>query len=435
MTSRAYHHKPNGTTYVYEVHSYWDKEKNGPRNKQICLGKLDPATGEIIPSKRRRKLTAAAFIPTPFKAAGQGTTVRQETQAQVAPGISATVLVAGPSLLLDKLAKDTGLASLIRRCFPDFHQEMLSLVYFIVQKGLPLSRSESWSTSHLHPMGKPIASQRISELLLQTNESDRQNFLSLWLKKITDSEYLCYDLTSVSSYAKDNDYIEYGYNRDGESLPQLNLAMLLGQKSGLPAYYRRMPGNINDVSTLKTTMLNLDFLGARGLHFVLDRGFYSQANVNELLARRQHFTMAVPSRRKWIEDIIELYRDSIEYPNNYHQLNDHETLFVKTHLHTWGEDRRRTYLHIYYNAKRAAEDFDRFTSNLLKFKQEVESGKKVAAHQTDYDRFLIIRQTPKRGVSVSFNEPEIRAYRKRYVGFFYVLSSNIKEPMAEYIQN
>jgi hypothetical protein len=44
--------KKTGTVYVYESTGYWDKEKQQARNRRICLGKLDPETGEIIPSKR-----------------------------------------------------------------------------------------------------------------------------------------------------------------------------------------------------------------------------------------------------------------------------------------------------------------------------------------------------------------------------------------------
>ena len=61
--------------------------------------------------------------------------------------------------------------------------------------------------------------------------------------------------------------MRYGYNRDGDRLPQVNLALLFGQKSGRPAYYRRMPGKISDVATLRTTIKSLDFLGASGMHY------------------------------------------------------------------------------------------------------------------------------------------------------------------------
>lgn len=43
--------KKSGITYVYESESYWDKEKKQPRNKRKLIGKIDPETGEIIPTR------------------------------------------------------------------------------------------------------------------------------------------------------------------------------------------------------------------------------------------------------------------------------------------------------------------------------------------------------------------------------------------------
>lgn len=49
-------HKDVNTTYVYESTSYWDPEKKQTRSNRKLLGKLDPETGEIIPTgKRGRK--------------------------------------------------------------------------------------------------------------------------------------------------------------------------------------------------------------------------------------------------------------------------------------------------------------------------------------------------------------------------------------------
>ncbi len=42
--------KKSGITYVYESESYWDKEKEQPRNKRKLIGKIDPETGKIIPT-------------------------------------------------------------------------------------------------------------------------------------------------------------------------------------------------------------------------------------------------------------------------------------------------------------------------------------------------------------------------------------------------
>ena len=46
-----------------------------------------------------------------------------------------------------------------------------------------------------------------------------------------------------------------------------------------------------------------------------------------------------------------------------------------------------------------------------------------------YERYFIVKQTPKRGLSVKYNDEAIMQYRKRYAGFFCILSTTFKDPM------
>ena len=47
------YHKDTDTTYVYESESYWDPELKQARSKRRCIGKVDPKTGEIVPTGTR----------------------------------------------------------------------------------------------------------------------------------------------------------------------------------------------------------------------------------------------------------------------------------------------------------------------------------------------------------------------------------------------
>lgn len=410
MPSTTIHRKKNGAAYVYSVESYWDKEKKAPRNKQVCLGRLDEETGEIIPSSRK---------------------ARTEKRAAIAPEVMANTKIYGPYILLMKLAKDVGLITALKESFPNIYEEILSLVFFLAHKGVALSRCERWSESNEHPFGRLISSHRVSELLKLITENERQYFLSNWLKRLSETELLCYDITSISSYAQANEYVRWGKNRDDERLPQINLSMLFGQKSGLPAYYRRMPGNISDVSTLETTIGTLDFLGKAKLFFVLDRGFYSETNVNALFDRRYHFVLMTITSRVWVRNIIDQYIDNIMSPDHYKQTCDNETLYMISHLHHWGN--RRCYVHLYYNASRAAEDFDNLTKKLVLCKEELETENLQASNKEMYERFFIIKRTPKRGLSVKYNDAEIQKYRKRYAGFFCIMT-NVKMESNEVLE-
>ena len=47
--------KRSGITYFYESISYWDPEKKQSRAERKLIGKLDPETGEMIPTDGRMK--------------------------------------------------------------------------------------------------------------------------------------------------------------------------------------------------------------------------------------------------------------------------------------------------------------------------------------------------------------------------------------------
>ena len=58
------YHKDTDTTYVYDSISYWDADKQQSRSKRKLLGKLDPETGEVIPTGRRgRKRKETPAVP------------------------------------------------------------------------------------------------------------------------------------------------------------------------------------------------------------------------------------------------------------------------------------------------------------------------------------------------------------------------------------
>ncbi len=45
----------SGITYAYESHSYWDPEKKMTRAKRKLIGRIDPETGDIVPTDGRTR--------------------------------------------------------------------------------------------------------------------------------------------------------------------------------------------------------------------------------------------------------------------------------------------------------------------------------------------------------------------------------------------
>jgi len=406
MAFRLNHvNKKTGITYVYESISFWDKQKRQSRNKQVCVGKLDPISGEFIPSKRLKPEQAAVRDPT----------------------VTAFAEVIGPSIVLDNITKQLGLERLLRTCFPEQYQQIITMAYYLATQGGPLSYCGTWCKSHAHDI-ECLTSQRISEILRTISTDKRQTFFSMWMKQVLEDDYLCYDITSISSYSELNEYIKYGHNRDLEKLPQLNLAVLFSQNERLPVYFERTPGNITDVTTLHNLLKTFGFLETKTFHYVMDKGFYSKKNIDELLVAQDKFTLSVPLNNKWVQSAIDDIYEVIHGPEGYQKL-DNEILYVHSRLYPWGKDNRRCYLHLYYNAHARADAVDRFTEELIEYKEELESGKLIKEHQEAYDIFFVVKTTPKRGIIVSYNTPAVNQYIKRYAGFQALLSNSIKDPV------
>jgi transposase len=281
---------------------------------------------------------------------------------------------------------------------------------------------------HEHPSGTPLEGQRISEVLGKISTGGKQVFMSAWMERILEDEFLCYDITSISSYSELNEYIRFGHNRDRERLPQLNLAMLFGQRSRIPVYYHRTPGNITDVQTVHNLLETFTRLEVKNLHYVLDRGFYSKKNVDELLERRDHFTISVPLHNRWVREAIDEIFDTVQGPEGYRMVDD-EALYVHSRLYPWGEERCRCYLHLYYNDLIRSEAVNRFNHQLLDCKQELDSGKPTAEHQDIYDEFFVISATPVRGKKVSYNTEAVNKHINRYAAFQVLLTTRFKEPL------
>ena len=57
--------KKTGITYVIDSESYWDKEKQQPRSRRKIIGKIDPVTGEVVPTNRHQKRKSGGTEPAP----------------------------------------------------------------------------------------------------------------------------------------------------------------------------------------------------------------------------------------------------------------------------------------------------------------------------------------------------------------------------------
>ena len=412
--------KRSGITYAYESVSYWDKDKKQSRSKRTLIGRLAPETGTIIQTDGRMRKGASEGKHKSFEKSG------------FVPIEQYTRRFYGATYLLDKIGEKTGVTEDLKQCFPDEYKQILSIVYYLILEDKnPLYRFEKWAAIHKHPYGKHIPSQRSSELFMSIANDDIQKFFRLQGKRREENEYWVYDTTSFSSFSETLRQVQYGYNKEGDRLPQYNLALVFGEQSNLPFYYRKLAGNIPDVKTVKALLADLDILGFRKVKLVMDKGFFSIDNINGLMKEHLKFLMAVRTSlsliKKELEKVYDEFR-TFEYYDEEHQLYSitvsgewaytQERPYKRDKL----EGKRRVYIHFYYNIDRAAEDQKNFDRKLMGLKRELLSGKHDPEHESQYKKYFVVNDTPVRGIQVTVNEEAVRK-AKRYYGFFALLSN------------
>jgi hypothetical protein len=221
----------------------------------------------------------------------------------------------GATYLLERIGEDTGVTQDLKTCFPESYRQILSIAYYLILEDRnPLSRFPRWAFFHRHPHGDSISSQRSSELFASITEEARQRFFRLQGKRRAEREYLAYDSTSISSYSQGLKQVRYGKNKDHE-----HLSLLFGQQSRLPFYYRKLSGNIPDVKTLRKLLADMNTLGYEKIKVVLDRGFFSAANINDMYKHHMKFLIAAKLPLKLVETYLAPVREKMRSFPHYSQ--------------------------------------------------------------------------------------------------------------------
>lgn len=398
----AIRYKNNGR-YAYETHNVWNSEKKKYETKWRYLGVVD----ENGAYKKGRP------VATPV-----------ETEP-------ACRRFYGATYLLDRIGDKLGIADDLRRCFPQCYKQLLSIAYYLIlEDSGPLSRFEKWAITHKHPYDKDIPSQRSSEIFMGLDALNINDFFRLQGKRRIDKEHWVYDITSISSYSEVLKQVQYGHNKEEDKLPQINLALVFGEQSGLPFYYRKLAGNISDVTTVKNLLADFDVLGFKKVKLVMDRGFFSVANINDLMKEHLKFLVATKISLKVVKEKLDSIYDSFtfEHYNEDHRIysttvpGEWEYVQARPYKGDAIKSKRRIYIHLYYNIDRVAEEQNNFDRKLMELRRELVSGKRMPEHEKQYAKYFTVKKTPKRGIKVTVNEEAVKE-TKRYYGYFALMSN------------
>jgi transposase len=344
----------SGKVYAYEVTAIWDGEKKQSRAVSRYIGSVDE-NGSIVSKGTkqnpvRRKKTESREVPA----------AREKLIQDFGDGF----------LIMESIKK-----SIIYEHLEDVFAKkpgLLPLMTYRLCTASPMYNCSLWMEGNIAGMlssGPSLSSQDISRLLgYLGEESVQREFFKKYLA--TSNPSLKNVIIDATSLPCENSSIfnAFGYS-DGSIEKQFRFHCVLSQETKRPLFYRYVPGNISDTSTLKATIEELKSLGSGYAFALLDAGFSSEANIKHLRENQIDFLMRLPAGRVLYKETIEKYSHALEMLENAVQYGK-RSLFVKAHeIALYGEE---GYVYTILDPAKKAKDIEKLVATRAESPKEID---------------------------------------------------------------
>ena len=274
--------RPSGVEYAY---IYTPRKINGKKcNDPQYIGRVIDKDRGIFRNRARGLFTFSLE-------SGYGDLSEKEMQEMSPMGSGREerlILNFGDAHFLYEALKKLGLYDVIYNAIPGKEDTLMSVLGFKLLASASNRYAEYWWEGSyariLFPNAK-LRSQRLSEFYSHLgDEAIHRQFFSNYLRTVFKSKSRKVGVL-VDSTGLPND-IQFPLTavstRNGETSNESRLLLVLDRKSGMPLFFRYNAGNIVDVSTLRSTLVELEAYGVDVDYAIVDAGYYSESNIRSL---------------------------------------------------------------------------------------------------------------------------------------------------------
>lgn len=171
-----------------------------------------------------------------------------------------------------------------------------------------------------------------------------------------------------------------------------------------------------------------DFIDAKRVRYVMDRGFYSADNLNFLAKNGHRFVIALPQSLNYVKDFI------LEYGND--MINSSECmigkgLFAKKYESTALGFRMN--VHLYYDSFKAATERETLFELIERQENDLKSMEEPPEKKYHYDRFFFINRSKDGKLGFTKNHKAIDTALKQ-CGFFLIAETDFRKTSAEILE-
>ena len=175
------------------------------------------------------------------------------------------------------------------------------------------------------------------------------------IKKKQDKIYISYDSTNKNCQAGDIEIVEFGHAKEEKGLPVFNYSIAYDYSNREPLFYETYPGSIVDVSQLQAMLEKAVAYGYRNAGFILDRGYFSRANIRYMDKCGYDFVIMVKGMKSFVDESVRKVRGSFEEKRQY-SIRRYRVNGTTLKTPVFYSDEKDRYLHIYYSYSKAADE-------------------------------------------------------------------------------
>lgn len=408
----------NGIRYVYQViGTTYNKEKKYTTDKRVCIGKMIDDE-YMIPNEKFNE-----YYPE---------LVMSEVEA---PMFSDTLKV-GAIILIERIMKDLQLDQLIESVFENKASCIKDIInYMLIDETSVFQYYPDFMYNHPSYEGKIRSDSMISKMLKEDiDEESIKMFLKAWNKMNSGIEevYISYDSTNMNTCAKGIELAEYGYAKDDDEKTQVNISYVINQENSLPLFYEVYNGSVIDNTQCSYMIEKVKEFGYEKIGVIVDRGYFSKKNIDELRKNDYAFILMVKDNTKSVQEGIAEEGVSLRLNNKYY-IPIHRVYGTTIKKRLFEKDKEEVYVHLYYDNVRAEETRNEWLGYVYKMEKELDKKveeKIVKAEKLERYKKLFKLKYDGYGYLKSYtrNEEKIQEYTDK-LGYFSIITS--KEMSAE----
>lgn len=314
--------------YAYEIRTVWDKIEKKYKKETKYLG--------VIVDKDK------------------GTFEQKKTK------VEKLILDFGDSYLLEQVLKNLSLTKILSNVFIGHTDTLFSLIQYRLCYNGAMVYAKKWFEGNFAKMiykNAEVSSQRISDFLSFLGEEKLQReFFQEYLQTFSHSNKgIIIDATSLPNQIH-NPLTAWGLS--GEEIDkQIRFLLVVDKENTAPLFFRTLPGNIVDVSSLSNTLKELAQFGIKDCFIYSDAGFFSEDNIKEMYDNEIQFLTRLPATRILYKELIRQEAPKIEQIQNGVRYGKRGLFIKQKEIELFG---KKAYAHIVQDPKRKGRELDRF---------------------------------------------------------------------------